>query len=425
MAITYKGAGTAAANTVSSTTLAVPYPSNIGVGDAIVLWVSSASSTGLTLGADWLIGGQQTAGGNVPRLAVWIKVADGSESGSFNVTTGNATSQGRMHLFNGVDCSNPQDVAATTFGTSSAVTAYDLPTLTTTVTGVCLFYAGAGNAAASTFTPPTNPATFTEEHDVNTTSPHTTAGYLIWSGSGATGTVNLVRAAAVRGTGILIALRPAPSQPTSDTEITDLAAITRPAVPKQANAVPITGAQDLVPVLQSSVNKRVTLSDFVRSVRRVSTVGTQQTIGTTSPVIVTNLTTSLEPGTWKIKVLMVHTSNNSTNGNAGGMLNCSGGTVTRIAVYRRTLANGSNNLAGATTAGSFFSMKGKGQRTNNTDMTGYGGYDTTAGFVITVWDALIVVTSTTSLQVLMTNEIAAGNNQAIGAESTLIAEKVA
>lgn len=212
MAITYQGAGTTAANTVAATTLAVPYPASIQAGDVLVL-VVGVSGVAPTNPAGFTSAITTNSGGSTPAYRVSYKVATGSESGSLNVTTPSQTSQGRMFLFRGVDQTTPIDVAGTIFGSSTAVSAYNIPTLTTTTTGVTLVSVGIANAASGTFTPPTVPAAFTEVWDAIATTPGITTDYLIWSGSGATGTINLVHSSAVRGAAGVIALRPASTAP--------------------------------------------------------------------------------------------------------------------------------------------------------------------------------------------------------------------
>lgn len=214
MSISTPVAGTAAANTSASTTLSVPYPSGITAGDVLVLYVGVASSTAPTnpsgTGFSSLITG--TSGGSSPAFRVSRKIADGSETGNVSVTTPNATSQGRIWRVSGVDQVTPVDVSGTTFGSSTAVSAYDIPTLTTTRVGVMLFVVAGANSASGVFTEPTSPAAFTEIWDSQTCLPSSTASYLIWSSSGATGTVNQVRPATTRGFAGMIALRPAGSQ---------------------------------------------------------------------------------------------------------------------------------------------------------------------------------------------------------------------
>lgn len=211
MAITYQGAGTAAANTTAGTSLSVAYPASISAGDVIVLVIGCSNATAPTNPTGFTSQLSGTSGGSSPSFRISTKVADGSETGSISVGTPSSTSQGRMLLFRGVDNTTPIDVTGTTFGSSTAVSPYAIPTLTTTTTGATLVYYGMGNAATGSWTPPSGPAAFTEVWDSITITPKSTAGYLIWSSSGATGTVNLTPSASVRGGAGMIALRPAAS----------------------------------------------------------------------------------------------------------------------------------------------------------------------------------------------------------------------
>ena len=203
--ITYEGAGTLA------TTTSVAYPTPGGgilAGDLIVYWATSGTATAPSNpgGSGFTSAVTGTSGGSSPSFRIGYKVAAGGESGSVTIT---GTTQGQMFLFRGVDQTTPLDVAGTTFGSSTGTTAYNIPTLTTTVAGVALVYCGAANVGTGSMTPPTVPAAFTEVTDSIASSPNSSAGYLIWSGSGATGTINLVRSSSVRGAAGAIALRPA------------------------------------------------------------------------------------------------------------------------------------------------------------------------------------------------------------------------
>lgn len=209
MAITYEGAGALFENAAAATTQTPAYPASISANDIIVLVVSVSSATAPTNPAGFTSQGTGTAGGSSPAYRVSTKVATGSESGTLTVTTPNVVGKSRMFLLRGVDTSTLLNTAVTQLSSSTAITAYNLPTQTTSVTGCLLFGVVIGNAATGTFTQPTVPAAFTEPTDDNSPLPHLGVAYLIWSGSGATGTVNFVRSASTRGAGILLAFNPA------------------------------------------------------------------------------------------------------------------------------------------------------------------------------------------------------------------------
>lgn len=214
-AITFQTIGTAAANTSAGTTLAVPYPANVALGESLLVGVLVSSATLPTNPTGWTSLQTNTAGGSSPSMRVSIIAATSTEvtasaaSGSLNVTTPNGTSQGWMLRMPGVHQTNPTGgVTPTVYSNSAASAAYDLPTLTTDRPGWALVYFAAGNTAAGTFTPPSVPVAFTEDRDIVTATPKATSGHLIWASSGSTGTVNLVSSSSVRGGGILVALQP-------------------------------------------------------------------------------------------------------------------------------------------------------------------------------------------------------------------------
>lgn len=213
MAITYQGIGTIGANSSAATTLNVPYPSGIQAGDVMVLVANVDSTTAPSLPSGWTAGVNYTAvSTQVPSGRVAVKVATGSESGNLAVTTPSATGNGYILLFRGVDNTTPIDVAGTTVSPASATT-YNIPTLTTSRTGVALVAGGTANGPGGSWSTITAPATMTEVVDTtNAVVPVMAVDYLIWSGSGATGTVPIIRSSSLRGCGWMIALRPAATQ---------------------------------------------------------------------------------------------------------------------------------------------------------------------------------------------------------------------
>ena len=214
--ITLVSAGTLVARSgVSTDTFDIPYPSGLAAGDIIVMWFSDG---GTTISPDPQTG--WTTEANIQNSSapdnLWLgwKVSTGSESGNFTAST-NITGTGvaQMLAFRGVDATTPIDVATKTRNSDGAGTSSTpIPSMTTTKTGVCLVYAGAQNSTSNTATPPSSPAAFTETADGIGAAPagrSGTMGYLIWSGSGATGTVTIGWSGTGRSTGALMALRPA------------------------------------------------------------------------------------------------------------------------------------------------------------------------------------------------------------------------
>lgn len=210
MAITFVAAGTVALNDTAATTLNVPYPSGIQAGDVIAMPLGVNSATLPTIPSGWLAGGvSSTSGGSAPSERIILKVCTGSESGSQAVTTPSATSRGQMLLFRGVDNTTPLDNSGSVTASATATQTYALPSMTTTVPGCALVLVGVANAPGGTWTSPTSPGTFIETAETTGATPSTGIQYLIWSGSGATGTVNYTRSTNVRGCTGMLALRPA------------------------------------------------------------------------------------------------------------------------------------------------------------------------------------------------------------------------
>lgn len=212
MAITLEQSGTVAENDAAATTLNVAYPTTgLAADDVWVLIVGVNSAMQSTLPAGWTSGIAVTGGGGTsPALRIAVKVATGSESGSLAVTTPSATSRGQLLRFRGVDTTNVLDVAGTTVGASTAATSQDIPSLTTTTTGVALVAAASANAPGGTWTTPASQGGgWTETAETSGATPSTGIEALVWSGSGATGTVTMTRSSNVRFCAGMVALRPA------------------------------------------------------------------------------------------------------------------------------------------------------------------------------------------------------------------------
>lgn len=210
MPITFVSAGTVALNDAAATTLNVPYPSGIQAGDVIAMPIGVNSATLPAIPSDWLAGGvSSTSGGSAPAERIILKVCTGTETGSVAVTTPSATSRGQMLLFRGVDNATPIDNAGSTTASATATASYSLPSMTTTLPGVAIVLVGVANAPGGTWTSPTSPGAFTETAETTGAIPSTGIQYLIWSGSGATGTVTYGRSTSVRGCTGMLALRPA------------------------------------------------------------------------------------------------------------------------------------------------------------------------------------------------------------------------
>lgn len=212
MAITFVGAGTFTEST--TTNPGFPYPTGLAANDLLVLCfgVNGAAVPSAQTGFTTVIADSSTGDTLVPSLYMGIKFATGSESGSFTSTIAGVTARsGQILAFRGVDLTTPQDVAAQIQDKTSTATAnFAIPSQTTTRTGVALVYAAIQNATTGGMTPPTVPATFTEDGD-RVSGRNFSDGHLIWSGSGATGSVNPTGNGLTRGLAAVLALRPAAS----------------------------------------------------------------------------------------------------------------------------------------------------------------------------------------------------------------------
>lgn len=125
--VTFGEAGTGAAQDTSSP-LSVPYPANIVAGSFLVLHVlvQASASASITTPAGWTL----VTGLNIAATArdfVYFKIADGSESGSLDVTFGGTSAEafGRMYRFShgsGVEAASSASQTADTTIESEAVT---------------------------------------------------------------------------------------------------------------------------------------------------------------------------------------------------------------------------------------------------------------------------------------------------------------
>lgn len=192
--------------------------------------------------------------------------------------------------------------------------------------------------------------------------------------------------------------------------------------------VPLAGTEE-VAINQGGVSKKVAISD-VRSIDITETVTTTFSMTSTTPAAVPELTTSLAPGTYLIKIWMLMQST-ATGTGPGVHLNCSGGTVTACAATWYSLVTDTVATATATgvmdqasVAATFQVMNGRAQRVNNTSGGPFGGVDTANADQFAVLEGIVIVTATTSLQVMLSSETN-GTGVSMRAGSTLTAQKVA
>lgn len=165
---------------------------------------------------------------------------------------------------------------------------------------------------------------------------------------------------------------------------------------------------ELVPVVQGGTNKKAVVALFDVAQRAVC--ASDSTNSTVTPAAVTDLSLSLVPGTYNVKVWMLLQSAATTTG-IGIHLNASGGTVTHIAATWYSLTTGTTATSGvmdqASVAATFQTMEGRAQRANNTSGGAFGGVDTANADQFAVLEGIVIVTSTTTLQTMLVSEVAA------------------
>lgn len=196
MAISLRSANSANCGATRTNSAICPAPGSIVNGDILVGVVSCNNNTVVVTPPAGFssVSGSPFHDAASSTIAVMWKQASG-ESGSYTFSLGATTRSWCVWVgcYQGVDTTTPIDVTPTTANATGAV-----PTMTTTIVGCALlaiadFSSGAG--ATTTFTPPSAPATFTEEIDQHTATASTensqSVNDLIWSGSGATGTMTI------------------------------------------------------------------------------------------------------------------------------------------------------------------------------------------------------------------------------------------
>lgn len=170
------------------------------------------------------------------------------------------------------------------------------------------------------------------------------------------------------------------------------------------------------------------LADYVHARGEVAkAVTATQTNTTVTPAAVTDLTTSLIAGTYRIKVWLVWQTAATATG-ASFFINCSGGTVTRNVGHVYTTTTGGTATTGiadqATVAATFQMVEARAWRANNTDPGPFGGVDTANADQFAVLEAIVIVTATTSMQIMFRSEVAA-SGVSIMTGTVLEYEKVA
>jgi hypothetical protein len=183
---------------------------------------------------------------------------------------------------------------------------------------------------------------------------------------------------------------------------------------------------ELVPVVQGGVSKQTTVA-AISAYDIVKVVSTAATSTSTTPAAVSALDASLAPGTYLVKCWMVMRAAATTTG-VGIHLKANGGTVTTLVATWYTLTTGTTATSGvmdqASVAATFQTMEGRAQRASDVSGGPFGGVDTANADQFAVLEGVVVVTATTTLQVMLASEVAASQVD-LRAGTTLTASKVA
>lgn len=185
-------------------TSSATYPGGITAGDFLLMWITRSSSTVPALPSGWTDIGTVTSGGSSPSGRWCWKEATGSESGSVTVTT-NAKAQ--ILVFRGIDLTTPV-ADSDSYTSATAVATYPVPAMTAPETGCPVVVLAAANSSAVSYSPIANPSTQTEVAD-DAAIPSTQCSYVIWTGSGSTGTLTATPSASARGFAYGLVLKPA------------------------------------------------------------------------------------------------------------------------------------------------------------------------------------------------------------------------
>lgn len=211
MAIAFGAAGSRLLVGTATTSWAVPYPATVNADDLLVLHIVTNGGT-VTTPSGWTAVFDETTLTN-PKGGLFIKVADGSETGNLTVTVGSTTGNAMMFSYTGVDTTTPQDATATN-STDSTGSTLDttIPGLTTVTAGAWLVYANGLNSGSTQVTT-SNGSGFTERVDHGATGGTGTKGGALYDEpfptAGATGNRVLTLSAARADWGAMMALRPA------------------------------------------------------------------------------------------------------------------------------------------------------------------------------------------------------------------------
>lgn len=187
---------------------------------------------------------------------------------------------------------------------------------------------------------------------------------------------------------------------------------------------------DVLYIVEDGVSKKITVATLrsYLAVESRKVVTSTQTNTTVTPAAVTELSgTSLVAGTYRYKAEIIWQAAATTTG-ISLYITGTGGTVTRNVGHQYTTTTGTTATTGvadqSTVAATFQMLESRAWRANATDPGPYGGVDTANSDQFSVIEGIIVVTATTTLDVMFRSEVAA-SGVSVMAGSILKYEKVA
>ena len=173
-----------------------------------------------------------------------------------------------------------------------------------------------------------------------------------------------------------------------------------------AATTPLDGTET-VAIVQSGTTKKTAVSNLSEFLHGV--VATDVANSTTTPAAVSDLDIVLPPGTYNVKLWMLLKSAATSTG-IGIHLKANGGVVTHIAATWYSLTTGTTATSGtmdqASVAATFQTMEGRAQRANDTSGGPFGGVDTANADQFAVLEGIVVVSTQTTLQTMLTSEVA-------------------
>jgi len=208
MAVAFGSAGTRLLVGTASTSWALAYPSTVNAGDVLVAcFVTNGGQMSGTPPTGWTQVYLESTLTN-PKGGMYLKVADGSETGTVTFTVGSTTGNAIMLRYTGVDNTTPQDAAATSYVDSSGTgTTTVLPSITLANAGSMLVYMNGANSGSVTMTSGTG----TERVDHVSIGGTGTKGGAVYDelvgSSGATGTRTITLNSGRALFGAMLALR--------------------------------------------------------------------------------------------------------------------------------------------------------------------------------------------------------------------------